>query len=212
VVNAQLLELISASIIVSALYIQGQAYFKPTIYAQAIQSALISVLAFYLGFALNLIDYVILGVTIVVLRSFIITYFLFRGLKAKPGIRESTRGVASELVVNLAFFFLAVFILYYFVLGRIGLTTEAGAATLTIFSFILFFQGLFLIVTRRSTIAQIIGFIEEENSIVLFGILTIPIPFLIEVSIFLDVLGLVVITSLLTLQKLEHTKLEELMG
>jgi len=124
VVNAQLLELISASIIVSALYIQGQAYFKPTIYAQAIQSALISVLAFYLGFALNLIDYVILGVTIVVLRSFIITYFLFRGLKAKPGIRESTRGVASELVVNLAFFFLAVFILYYFVLGRIGLTTK----------------------------------------------------------------------------------------
>jgi len=212
VVNAQLLELISASIIVSALYIQGQAYFKPTIYAQAIQSALISVLAFYLGFALNLIDYVILGVTIVVLRSFIITYFLFRGLKAKPGIRESTRGVASELVVNLAFFFLAVFILYYFVLGRIGLTTEAGAVTLTIFSFILFFQGLFLIVTRRSTIAQIIGFIEEENSIVLFGILTIPIPFLIEVSIFLDVLGLVVITSLLTLQKLEHTRLEELMG
>lgn len=211
-VNAQLLELISASIIISALYIQGQAYFKPTIYAQAIQSALISVLAFYLGFALNLIDYVILGVTIVVLRSFIITYFLFRGLKAKPGIRESTRGVASELVVNLAFFFLAVFILYYFVLGRIGLTTEAGAATLTIFSFILFFQGLFLIVTRRSTIAQIIGFIEEENSIVLFGILTIPIPFLIEVSIFLDVLGLVVITSLLTLQKLEHTRLEELMG
>ncbi|MDT7899946.1 MAG: hydrogenase [Sulfolobales archaeon] len=211
-VNAQLLELISASIIVSALYIQGQAYFKPTIYAQAIQSALISVLAFYLGFALNLIDYVILGVTIVVLRSFIITYFLFRGLKAKPGIRESTRGVASELVVNLAFFFLAVFILYYFVLGRIGLTTEAGAATLTIFSFILFFQGLFLIVTRRSTIAQIVGFIEEENSIVLFGILTIPIPFLIEVSIFLDVLGLVVITSLLTLQKLEHTRLEELMG
>jgi len=212
VVNAQLLELISASIIVSALYIQGQAYFKPTIYAQAIQSALISVLAFYLGFALGLIDYVILGVTIVVLRSFIITYFLFRGLKAKPGIRESTRGVASELVVNLAFFFLAVFILYYFVLGRIGLTTEAGAATLTIFSFILLFQGLFLIVTRRSTIAQIIGFIEEENSIVLFGILTIPIPFLIEVSIFLDVLGLVVITSLLTLQKLEHTRLEELMG
>jgi Hydrogenase 4 membrane component (E) len=212
VVNAQLLELISASIIVSALYIQGQAYFKPTIYAQAIQSALISVLAFYLGFALNLIDYVILGVTIVVLRSFIITYFLFRGLKAKPGIRESTRGVASELVVNLAFFFLAVFILYYFVLGRIGLTTEAGTATLTIFSFILLFQGLFLIVTRRGTITQIIGFIEEENSIVLFGILTIPIPFLIEVSIFLDVLGLVVITSLLTLQKLEHTRLEELMG
>jgi hydrogenase-4 component E len=207
-----LLELISTSIIISALYIQGQAYFKPIIYVQAIQSALISILAFYLGFALKLIDYIILGITIIILRSFLITFFLIRGLKAKPGIRENTRGVASELVVNLAFFFLAVFIIYYFVLGNIGITTEAGTTTLIIFSFMLFFQGLFLIASRRSTIAQIIGFIEEENSIVLFGILIIPIPFLIEVSIFLDVLGLVIITSLLTLEKLEHTKLEELRG
>jgi len=212
VINTQLLELISASIIISALYIQGQAYFKPIIYVQAIQSALISILTFYLGFALKLIDYIILGSTIIILRSFLITFFLIRGLKAKPGIRESTRGVASELVVNLAFFFLAVFIIYYFVLGNIGITTEAGTTTLIIFSFMLFFQGLFLIVSRRSTIAQIIGFIEEENSIVLFGILIIPIPFLIEVSIFLDVLGLVIITSLLTLEKLEYTKLEELRG
>ncbi len=211
-INTQLLELISASIIISALYIQGQAYFKPIIYVQAIQSALISILTFYLGFALKLIDYIILGSTIIILRSFLITFFLIRGLKAKPGIRENTRGVASELVVNLAFFFLAVFIIYYFVLGNIGITTEAGTTTLIIFSFMLFFQGLFLIVSRRSTIAQIIGFIEEENSIVLFGILIIPIPFLIEVSIFLDVLGLVIITSLLTLEKLEHTKLEELRG
>jgi len=212
VINTQLLELISTSIIISALYIQGQAYFKPIIYVQAIQSALISILAFYLGFALKLIDYIILGITIIILRSFLITFFLIRGLKAKPGIRESTRGVASELVVNLAFFFLAVFIIYYFVLGNIGITTEAGTTTLIIFSFMLFFQGLFLIASRRSTIAQIIGFIEEENSIVLFGILIIPIPFLIEVSILLDVLGLVIITSLLTLEKLEYTKLEELRG
>jgi len=212
VINTQLLELISTSIIISALYIQGQAYFKPIIYVQAIQSALISILTFYLGFALKLIDYIILGITIIILRSFLITFFLIRGLKAKPGIRESTRGVASELVVNLAFFFLAVFIIYYFVLGNIGITTEAGTTTLIIFSFMLFFQGLFLIASRRSTIAQIIGFIEEENSIVLFGILIIPIPFLIEVSIFLDVLGLVIITSLLTLEKLEHIKLEELRG
>jgi len=212
VINTQLLELISTSIIISALYIQGQAYFKPIIYVQAIQSALISILAFYLGFALKLIDYIILGITIIILRSFLITFFLIRGLKAKPGIRENTRGVASELVVNLAFFFLAVFIIYYFVLGNIGITTEAGTTTLIIFSFMLFFQGLFLIASRRSTIAQIIGFIEEENSIVLFGILIIPIPFLIEVSILLDVLGLVIITSLLTLEKLEYTKLEELRG
>jgi len=212
VINTQLLELISTSIIISALYIQGQAYFKPIIYVQAIQSALISILTFYLGFALKLIDYIILGITIIILRSFLITFFLIRGLKAKPGIRENTRGVASELVLNLAFFFLAVLIIYYFVLGNIGITTEAGTNTLIIFSFILFFQGLFLIASRRSTIAQIIGFIEEENSIVLFGILIIPIPFLIEVSIFLDVLGLVIITSLLTLEKLEHIKLEELRG
>ncbi|MEM0257285.1 MAG: hydrogenase, partial [Saccharolobus sp.] len=118
----------------------------------------------------------------------------------------------SEFVINLSFFTIAVFIVYYFILEKINITSEINSTTLLVLSFILFFQGLFLIASRKDTIAQIIGFIEEENSIIIFGILTAPIPFLIEANIFLDVLGLIVISSILTLQKTEHSQLEELKG
>ncbi|MEM3281455.1 MAG: hydrogenase [Saccharolobus sp.] len=211
-INLQILEIISAFIVISAFYIQGQAYFKPSIYAQAIQSLLIAILALYIGLSVNAIDYIFLAIAIIILRAFLLTIFLLRGLRKKPGIRERTRGVASELVINLSFFTIAVFIVYYFILEKINITPEINSTTLLVLSFILFFQGLFLIASRKGTIAQIIGFIEEENSIIIFGILTAPIPFLIEASIFLDVLGLIVISSILTLQKTEHSQLEELKG
>jgi Hydrogenase 4 membrane component (E) len=73
-----------------------------------------------------------------------------------------------------------------------------------LFAFILLFQGLFLIISRKSTIFQFIGFIEEENSTILFGILLLPIPFLIEVSVFLDVLGLVIISSIFDVRKKQN--------
>jgi len=209
--NVEVLETILASIIVSAFYIQGQAYLKPQIYGQAIQSALISLLAFYLGYEFRSLDYILLGITVVFLRSLLVTIFLLRGLKRKPGLREGTRGVASELVIDLAFFTITVIIVYYLFLQKAILATEVNPLLL-VFSFILFFQSLFLILSRKSTISQMLGYIEEENSLILFGSLLIPIPFLIEVSVFLDVLALVVISSILVLEKPQHSTLEELKG
>lgn len=209
--NVEVLETILASIIVSAFYIQGQAYLKPQIYGQAIQSALISLLAFYLGYEFRSLDYILLGIAVVFLRSVLVTFFLLRGLKRKPGLRESTRGVASELVIDLVFFTITTIIVYYLFLQKAILATEVNPLLL-VFSFILFFQSLFLILSRRSTISQMLGYVEEENSLILFGLLLIPIPFLIEVSVFLDVLALVVISSILVREKPQHSTLEELKG
>jgi hydrogenase-4 component E len=209
----EIIELINSFIILVAFYIQGQAYFKPQIYAQAIQSGLISALSFYLAFITGISDYVFLGIIIIFIRSVLITFFLLKGLRKIHGYRESTRGVASELILDLAFFITASLILYYFVVSKYkySLLTVNNSYDL-VFSFALFFQGLFLILSRKSTISQILGYIEEENSLVLFGIFLIPIPFLIEVSIFLDVLGLILVSSVLTRVKEEHKIVEELRG
>ena len=209
----EIIELINSFIILVAFYIQGQAYFKPQIYAQAIQSGLISALSFYLAFITGISDYVFLGIIIIFVRSVLITFFLLKGLKKIQGYRESTRGVASELILDLAFFITASLILYYFIVSKYkySLLTVNNSYDL-VFSFALFFQGLFLILSRKSTISQILGYIEEENSLVLFGIFLIPIPFLIEVSIFLDVLGLILVSSVLTRVKEEHKIVEELRG
>ncbi|QGR18676.1 hydrogenase [Stygiolobus azoricus] len=208
----EIIQLINSFIILVAFYIQGQAYFKPQIYAQAIQSGLISALSFYLAFITGISDYVFLGIIIIFVRSALITFFLLKGLKKIHGYRESTRGVASELILDLAFFITASLILYYLVVSKYNSLLNANNSYDLVFSFALFFQGLFLILSRKSTVSQILGYIEEENSLVLFGIFLIPIPFLIEVSIFLDVLGLIIISSVLTRVKEEHKIIEELRG
>ena len=46
----------------------------------------------------------------------------------------------------------------------------------------------------------------------LFAIFLIPVPLIIEASVFLDVLALVVITSIVVVEKQTHEEMEELKG
>jgi hydrogenase-4 component E len=51
------------------------------------------------------------------------------------------------------------------------------------------FVGLFIIVSRRSALTQIVGFLVMENGIALLAVLaTYGVPFIVELGVFLDVL------------------------
>jgi hydrogenase-4 component E len=51
------------------------------------------------------------------------------------------------------------------------------------------FVGLFIIVSRRSALAQIVGFLVMENGIALLAVLaTFGVPLIVELGVFLDVL------------------------
>jgi hydrogenase-4 component E len=205
-IKEEIIELISIIIIITAFYIQGQAYYKPLVKMSGVQSIILAILSTFLGIITGIVDYFILAIIIVTLRGIITPYVLIKMLGNKFGEREKIKGVASLLVIDLAFFFIAIIIIYEFIIGRIFHQVEL------LFPLSLFFQGLYLIVSRNSTPAQIIGYIEEENGIVMLGLFLIPLPLLVEASVFLDVLGLVVISSLLIFEKREHKALEELKG
>jgi hydrogenase-4 component E len=205
-IKEEIIELISVIIIITAFYIQGQAYYKPLVKMSGVQSIILAILSTFLGIITGIVDYFILAIIIVTLRGIITPYVLIKMLGNKFGEREKIKGVASLLVIDLAFFFIAIIIIYEFIIGRIFHQVEL------LFPLSLFFQGLYLIVSRNSTPAQIIGYIEEENGIVMLGLFLIPLPLLVEASVFLDVLGLVVISALLIFEKREHRALEELKG
>ncbi|MFP3165152.1 MAG: hydrogenase [Acidianus sp.] len=205
-IKEEIIELISVIIIITAFYIQGQAYYKPLVKMSGVQSIILAILSTFLGIITGIVDYFILAIIIVTLRGIITPYVLIKMLGNKFGEREKMKGVASLLVIDLAFFFIAIIVIYEFIIGRIFHQVEL------LFPLSLFFQGLYLIVSRNSTPAQIIGYIEEENGIVMLGLFLIPLPLLVEASVFLDVLGLVVISSLLIFEKREHKALEELKG
>jgi Hydrogenase 4 membrane component (E) len=180
---------------------------------QLIQSSIIALISFVLAYYEHSIDLLILGILIAFLRGFLITYFLDKRVPGRMTyVYESNVNVASLLLIDLAFIVVGIFIIYSIVFTRADLVTKFGPSSILVFPLSLFFQGLFLIGSRRSTFSQIIGYIEEENSLVLFAIFLVPVPIIIEASVFLDVLALVVISSILVIEKFRHYPMEELRG
>src|SRR5207245_11747349 len=54
------------------------------------------------------------------------------------------------------------------------------------------FSGLMMMLTRRLALSQIIGFLTLENGVYLFALSqTDGLPFLIELAVFVDILGAV---------------------
>lgn len=195
------------SIIASAFYIQGQAYYRPLVRMIGTQSLLVALLSLLVFLREGSLDYVLLAVILSAIRGFLTPHILLRVLGERYGEREKTSGFASLLIIDLAFFFIAVFVFYDLVITRFF----QGNFEL-VFAFTLFFQGLYLIASRNSTPSQIVGYLEEENAMVILGLTLIPIPLLIEASVLLDVLGLVVISAVIIYEKKIHIPLEELKG
>ncbi len=205
--------LISSLIAISAFYIQGQEFIVSMIRGQSVQSVLIAVVAFIIGWQERSYDFFILGALIIVLRAFLVNYFLQKRIpKQKVYLYERKVSLSYLFLLDLIFIVISVFIIYSIAFSGIVLHSFLGNSAVLVFPLTLFFQGLFLIASRRTTFTQIIGYVEEENSLVLFAMFLLPIPTIIEASVFLDVLALVVISSIVVLEKFTHEPVEELRG
>ncbi len=209
----ELLFPLSSLILVTAFYMQGQEFIRPMIRGQLVQSILLAVISVMMGIITGDAASIILAALLVVLRGFLITYFLEKGImKSQVHLHEKHVSVAYLFLISLIFVLTAVLIVYSVVFSGIRTESITGNQGILVFPLALFFQGLFLIASRRTTYAQIMGYIEEENAIVLFAVFLLPIPLLIEASVFLDVLALVVISSVVVVEKFTHERVVELRG
>jgi hydrogenase-4 component E len=204
---SELLDLVYASAIGTAFYMQGQVYYKPLVQMIGVQSALIALASALAYLEFGSMDLLVLAGVLILVRGLLTPTIILREVGERYGQRERTTGFASLLVVDLGFFFTVVFILYHFVIQRL-FPSEFEL----VFALSLLFQGLYLIASRNSTPAQILGYIEEENALVVFGMALIPIPLLIEASVLLDVLALVVNATVVIRERKFHIPLEELRG
>ena len=205
--------LVAALVTISAFYIQGEEFVRSMVRAQLVQSVLIASISFVIGVIEASADFFILGVLIIILRGFLISYFLEQRIPGKSSIKyEPNVNLAYYFLLDLVFIVISVFIIFYVVFSSFSVSGVLAGTDVLVFPLTLFFQGLFLIASRKSTFTQIIGYVEEENGLVLFAIFLLPVPLIIEASVFLDVLALVVITSIVVVEKQTHEKMEELKG
>ncbi len=205
--------LMAALVTIDAFYIQGEEFIRSMIRGQLVQSTLIAIISFILGFIDHSLDFFILGILLIFLRGFLISYFLEQKIPGRSSINyEPNVNLAYYFLMDLMFIVISVFIIFYLVFSGLRVAGILGGTDVLVFPLTLFFQGLFLIASRKSTFTQIIGYVEEENGLVLFAIFLLPVPIIIEASVFLDVLALVVITSIVVVEKQSHERMEELKG
>ncbi|SMD30276.1 hypothetical protein [Picrophilus oshimae] len=197
--------IISAFIMIAALYVQTQQYIRAMIRGIVIEAMLLGILSIYIGIILKEPDLIILGILIVILRGFLISYMLERRI---PGIKEIYRekhsGLASSLIFSIVFSLVPAFFIYYYIFNILS--------NIIVFPLIILFLALFLFIFRKSTFAHVMAYIEEENAMILLAIFIIPVPFIIEASVLLDVFAFIIIAFIVIKEKTRHEPMEELRG
>jgi hydrogenase-4 component E len=212
--SSEVVILLGVGILLTALYLQSESFVDPLVSAGALQSALIALLLGWLAWTEHNVDFAILAVLAVGIRVISIPYVLRRQIRA---FRWRAREIhASHRVTGHVLAAVALAVIAWFVFQETLAPTfpELGAAL----PFVLLVQGLLMLATRGNTIVQVIGYLEEENAIVYAGALFARgFPLFVEAVIFLDVLGVVLVAVILSIQRdvtgsPEEKVLEELTG
>lgn len=150
------------------------------------QSAALAVLLVIIGYLGDDPELYIVAVFFAALKVFALPYYLARMEKQlggeredKPYINVATSLILAGLLVLLAYAVTRPLVMMSTLPTRGGLPLAVG----------LIFVGLFVVVTRKKALTQIVGFLVLENGIALLASLaTFGIPLIVELGVFLDVL------------------------
>lgn len=150
------------------------------------QSAVLAAMFVMIGYFGRDPELYFVAVFFLVLKVFILPRYLERMEKRFGGQRESqpyiniaTSLILAGLLVLLAYAVTRPLVLVSTLPTRGGLPLAMG----------LIFVGLFVVITRKKALTQIVGFLVLENGIALLAALgTFGIPLIIELGVFLDVL------------------------
>jgi hydrogenase-4 component E len=138
----------------------------------------------------NMTPYIILlAAGTVFVKSIIIPWFLYRAVMQSSVNRaiEPFVGYNASILAGMIALLIALW------LGaRLPLPTTVNSPLVIPVAFYMIFVGLFLIVTRKKAINQVLGYLVLENGIYIFGaLLIIHVPFMVEFGILLDLIAAV---------------------
>lgn len=206
----QAFEILGFILIVLTLLMQWEVYVTGIIFLFALSSFVVATFLVLLGISRpgeNYLLFVLAGLTVTV-RGLIIPIIMNRALHSlyeKPWrVRENKPlfGTGGSILVSLILIVVGYFI-YQKSLYEV-LKVRSGAVP-----FALFLQASLLIISRRHAYIQMIGFLVMENAVVMLsGWVFSGLPFVVEAGAILDLLGLVVVSSLI-IRVRENTIMQE---
>jgi len=192
---------------------------KNSITLLALQSLSLSLLAFYLAFSGDIINWhmLIVGILTLLIKVITLPWVFFR-LVARVNIGREVP-VALGLVSSVIVGFLVVGIIYSYVVPDLMLKGVKGDGHLLPVALSSILLGCFYMVSRCSILSQLIGIVVIENGLFLSALaLTGGMPLFIELGIFFDVLVGALVMGAITyrisdrFQSLDTNRLTRLKG
>ncbi len=144
---------------------------------------------------------VLIGIAVVTLvsKAVVIPYFIAaiqERIRIKRDIDFHYLSPTSSLVLSLA-----LVLVVYQALSRVMQGTPVRENLLffgAVIGLSLMLMGLMVMLSRKRAITKVLGFLSMENGVLLFGMFVTELPFIIEFLIIIDLIILVLLTTILT--------------
>lgn len=183
---AQLATLLSSIVLLFGIVLLWRRSLRAYIDAFRWQSVVLTALFILIGYYSQDPELYIVAAAFFILKVIILPIYLHRLQKRtgvegelQPYVNVATSLILAGLLVLLAYAVTRPLVTVSTLPTRGGLPLAMG----------LIFVGLFVVVTRKKALTQIVGFLVLENGIALLaGLGTYGIPLIIELGVFLDVL------------------------
>jgi hydrogenase-4 component E len=193
--TADILILSAAGMLVSVFLMVGQKALFTTIRLYAAQSLLLGVVAVTIAVTEHRHDLFVTAALTVGLKAILIPWFLMRMID-RIGIHreiEPFLNVPASLLVSLALTVIGYRVSSGFPVGARGVSHHLIGVALS-----MLLIGLFLMVTRKKAITQILALLTVENAVFLVAVgVTSGMPFVVELGISFDVMLAVLVLGIL---------------
>jgi len=193
--TANVLILCAAGMLVSAYLMVGQKALFTAIRLYGVQSLLLAVIAATIAISQNRHDLFVTAALTVTLKTFLIPWFLMRVID-RIGIHreiEPFLNVPASLLVCLGLTVVGYRVSTGFPEGGQGVSHHLIGIALS-----MLLIGLFLMVTRKKAITQILALLTVENAVFVVAVgVTSGMPFIVELGISFDVILAVLVLGVL---------------
>lgn len=213
--GSNIMQLFIALILVSTFMILGSTRLYSCVRAFGIQSFLLACVASVVGISTGKFDLYIVALLTLIIKAAVIPYifiYIIREIKVKREI-DLYVGISPSLIIGGI-----LVVISYYLIRSIDVITELSSFALSA-SMSLVSIGLFVMISRKKAIMQMLGILIMENGLFLGAIsLTSGMPLLVELGIFFDVLIGVLIMGILifrinkTFETIDTDMLKTLIG
>jgi hydrogenase-4 component E len=194
-----LVKILFVCVIVTSAYIITTRNLVSLVRVYALQSLSLVAIALSLAWYENAAILLAIALLTLVFKVIVIPYFIAtvqEKIRIKRDIEFHFLSPASSLLISLA-----LMIVVYITLSRV-ISPAPAEGSLFFFGAVigisLVMMGMMVTFSRKKAITKVLGYLSMENGVLLFGLFATELPFIIEFLIVIDLVILILLTTILT--------------